>query len=104
MPETKLLPVHDLAADRESLETAAQILREGGLVAIPTETVYGLAANALDSDAVRRIYEAKGRPSDNPLIVHIAEVEDARALATEFPPAAQTLADVSKNRRSVEGR
>ena len=93
MPETKLLPVHDLAADRESLETAAQILREGGLVAIPTETVYGLAANALDSDAVRRIYEAKGRPSDNPLIVHIAEVEDARALATEFPLAAQTLAE-----------
>jgi L-threonylcarbamoyladenylate synthase len=54
---------------------AAHIIREGGLVAFPTETVYGLGANALDSDASRKIYEAKGRPSDNPLIAHVASVE-----------------------------
>ena len=64
--ETKVLP-----ADQRSLEEAAALLRAGQLVAFPTETVYGLGANALDKQAVLSIFEAKGRPSDNPLIVHI---------------------------------
>lgn len=74
---------------------AADILREGGLVAMPTETVYGLAANALDGKAVRRIFEAKGRPMDNPLIVHVAQVSDIARLrlVSQFPEKAQQLAD-----------
>ena len=56
----------------DDIQRAGDILRRGGLVAIPTETVYGLAANALDGEAVKKIYQAKGRPSDNPLIVHIS--------------------------------
>ena len=60
--------------DEELLE-GARILREGGLVAFPTETVYGLGANALDEEAARKIYEAKGRPSDNPLIAHVSSME-----------------------------
>ena len=57
----------------EDLREAAEVLRHGGLIAFPTETVYGLGANGLDEDAVRGIYQAKGRPSDNPLIFHIYE-------------------------------
>ncbi|MBQ9976468.1 MAG: threonylcarbamoyl-AMP synthase [Clostridia bacterium] len=64
----------------DELERAAEIIRGGGLVAFPTETVYGLGGNALDPDASRKIYEAKGRPSDNPLIAHVASVEDFEAL------------------------
>ena len=60
---------------------AAQIIKNGGLVAVPTETVYGLGADATNSDAARRIYEAKGRPSDNPLIIHIADPLDAEKYA-----------------------
>ena len=77
----------------EDTQVAAKILREGGLVAIPTETVYGLAANALDENAVRKIFVAKGRPSDNPLIVHISKVEEIEALVRDFPPEAQRLAE-----------
>lgn len=65
------------ASDAEILDRAAEILRSGGLVAFPTETVYGLGANALDAEAAKKIYAAKGRPSDNPLIIHIANVADA---------------------------
>ena len=71
---------------------AAELLRAGKLVAIPTETVYGLAANALDEAAVRRIFEAKGRPSSSPLIVHIADMAMARALAREWSSHAEALA------------
>ena len=60
--------------DEQVIAQAGNILKEGGLVAFPTETVYGLGANALDTKAAEKIYKAKGRPSDNPLIVHIAEV------------------------------
>ncbi len=74
------------------LETAAEALRAGKLVAIPTETVYGLGANALDEAAVRAIFEAKGRPATNPLITHVASVEDARQLAGEWPETADALA------------
>lgn len=74
------------------IRRAAQIIREGGLVAFPTETVYGLGANALDEVAVDRIYRAKGRPAESPLIVHAADVEMARTLVTEWPEAAADLA------------
>ena len=80
-----------LGAGKEGLVRALAILRDGGLVAVPTETVYGLAARADEDAAVARIYEAKGRPSFNPLIVHVASLEAARALA-EFSPSAEALA------------
>lgn len=76
-----------------SVSEAAKLLKAGELVAIPTETVYGLAANALDENAVRKIFEAKGRPQDNPLIVHIAELEMLPSLVTEIPDIAQRLAE-----------
>lgn len=76
----------------QTLEAPAQALREGRLVAFPTETVYGLGANAFDATAVEGIYRAKGRPSDNPLIVHLANVEDVWKVATAFPTIAQRLA------------
>lgn len=62
--------------DMEAIQKAGKILKEGGLVAFPTETVYGLGGNALDPKASMKIYAAKGRPSDNPLIVHIADIDD----------------------------
>src|SRR4029077_16207500 len=74
------------------ISEAAQLIRAGRLVAFPTETVYGLGANALDADAVRRIFEAKGRPSTSPLIVHVDSIGMARSLALEWPAAAETLA------------
>lgn len=80
-----------LRADAGGLARAAGILREGGLVAVPTETVYGLAARADSDEAVARIYAAKGRPSFNPLIVHVASLDQARGLA-EFSAAAERLA------------
>ena len=88
--QTKLLRPSE---DATALEQAGALLRAGEVVGIPTETVYGLAANALDPMAVARIFEAKGRPQDNPLIVHIADLESVKDIATEFPPEAQALAD-----------
>ena len=76
-----------------SIEKAGEILKKGGLVAFPTETVYGLGANALDEKAAAKIYAAKGRPSDNPLIVHIARMEDLPAVASEIPEKAKMLAE-----------
>ena len=75
-----------------SISEAAARLRAGGVVAFPTETVYGLGANALDAAAVQRIFELKGRPATSPLIVHAASVEMARGLVTEWPPLAEELA------------
>ena len=69
-----------LSTEAEDIREAGRIIREGGLVAFPTETVYGLGANALDGDAVRSVYAAKGRPSDNPMIVHIAMAEELEPL------------------------
>ena len=77
----------------DDIQTAGKILRRGGLVAIPTETVYGLAANALDGATVKKIYAAKGRPSDNPLIVHISQFSQLAPLVREVPEAAKELAD-----------
>lgn len=82
-----VLPADDPAA----IARAAAVLQAGGLVAFPTETVYGLGADALDAAAVRRIFAAKGRPTDNPLIVHVAEASQARALARTVPAAAERL-------------
>ena len=91
--ETKLLRVEDPKQNPQAIETAAAILRRGGLVAIPTETVYGLGASAFDEQAVANIYKAKGRPSDNPLIVHIASMETLPTLAREIPSGAYALAE-----------
>ncbi|KPM21301.1 translation factor Sua5 [Citromicrobium sp. RCC1885] len=81
-----------LAPDSTGIARTAQILRDGGLVAVPTETVYGLAARADSEDAVSRIFAAKGRPSFNPLIVHVSDVQQAEALVT-MEPRALALAD-----------
>src|SRR5713101_1660690 len=75
-----------------SIKEASERIRAGELVAFPTETVYGLGANALDAAAVAKIYELKGRPPASPLIVHAASIEMARALVTEWPPEAEQLA------------
>jgi len=85
---TPVLPGDDPAA----IGRAAELLRAGGLVAFPTETVYGLGADALDPIAVRQIFVAKDRPADNPLIVHVADVAAARALVREFPAVAERAA------------
>ena len=78
---------------KNELSEAAAMIRAGGVVVMPTETVYGLAANALDAEAVKKIYEAKGRQSDNPLIVHIANLSDWSTLVQSIPPKAKLLAD-----------
>jgi L-threonylcarbamoyladenylate synthase len=75
-----------------TVQEAVQILKRGGLVAFPTETVYGLGADALDAHALARVFEAKARPTFDPLIVHVADVEGARSLTTDFPPLAERLA------------
>ena len=77
----------------EEIQHAAALLRSGKLVAFPTETVYGLGANALDADAVARIFEVKGRPNTSPLIVHVCDREMAAKVAASWPPAAQMLAE-----------
>lgn len=91
---TKVIAITDKnhVKDEELLE-AAQILRDGGLVAFPTETVYGLGANALNEEAAKKIYAAKGRPSDNPLIAHISSMEELAALVSEIPDAGRLLAE-----------
>lgn len=84
-----------LGTSEKDINTAANFLKEGGVVAMPTETVYGLSADALNGDAVAKIFEAKGRPMDNPLIVHIADITDIKRLnlVAEFPQKAKQLAD-----------
>src|SRR5258708_4993311 len=74
-----------------AIEQAARLIRSGELVAFPTETVYGLGANALDPAAIERIYAAKGRPPTSPLIVHVSSVEMARSVAREWPDQAEKL-------------
>ncbi|MDZ7631579.1 MAG: L-threonylcarbamoyladenylate synthase [Gemmatimonadaceae bacterium] len=88
----RVFPVHPVSPDPETIADAAARLRVGELVAFPTETVYGLGANALDADAVARIYAAKGRPSYNPIIVHVPHTEAARRVVTSWPDAAARLA------------
>ena len=76
----------------QALREAGEVLRAGGLVAFPTETVYGLGGDALNPESARKIYTAKGRPSDNPLIVHIARMEDLKAIVRQVPGEALVLA------------
>ena len=78
--------------DEDVIREAGEVLKNGGLVAFPTETVYGLGADALKEEAAKKTYEAKGRPSDNPLIVHIAEYEDLKQIAVNIPPETDALA------------
>ncbi|MFO0844528.1 MAG: L-threonylcarbamoyladenylate synthase [Gemmataceae bacterium] len=90
---TPVLDVRSPEGLREGVARAAEVLRGGGLVAFPTETVYGLGANARKATAVRRIFRAKGRPPTNPVIVHVAEAEQARRLAADWPALADRLAE-----------
>lgn len=91
--ETIVKTITHTEEDKKIYEQAGKILRDGGLVAFPTETVYGLGADALDEKASAKIYAAKGRPSDNPLIVHIADVNALYDLASEVPEKALVLAE-----------
>lgn len=91
--QVRYLTVDPERPDAEIVRRAGDILRRGGLVAFPTETVYGLGANALDANAVRRIFAAKGRPTYDPLIVHVLNASAARAVAREWPEAADRLAE-----------
>lgn len=90
MTTTKVWEVGPTAADPQ-LQEAADLLREGGLVAFPTETVYGLGADARNTAAIEKVYAAKGRPSDNPLIVHIADPAALEGLVQPYPPLAAQL-------------
>lgn len=90
--KTELFSISDPAAQHTAVERAAAILRAGGLLGIPTETVYGLGANGLDEDAVRRIFLAKGRPQDNPLILHIPSADWLERYCREVPQTARELA------------
>lgn len=90
---TRVVQVDPVSPSVDDLAEAAEKLRAGELVAFPTETVYGLGANALDPEAVRDIFRAKGRPPTNPLIVHVASVDRARDLVTGWPDAAERLSE-----------
>lgn len=90
---TKYVTVDIENIDASSMEEAGRLIAEGELVAFPTETVYGLGGDALRREASAKIYEAKGRPSDNPLIVHIADFKDLKKVAKVVPPEARVLAD-----------
>jgi L-threonylcarbamoyladenylate synthase len=91
--KTRMIAVDRDAPEASAIEEAARALRQGDLVAFATETVYGLGANALDPEAVSRIFAAKGRPATNPLIVHVADVDGARSCVTDWPSEAQMLAE-----------
>lgn len=91
--DTKVIKIDSNHIDSREMTEAAEIIRQGGLVAFPTETVYGLGADALRPEASRKIYAAKGRPSDNPLIVHISRFADLVSIAREVPAQAKLLAD-----------
>lgn len=93
MVETLVLKVDPHRPELEKIRVAAEVLRKGGLVAFPTETVYGLGANALDGKAALRIFEAKDRPADNPIIVHVADKDDVYVLAEHVPEVAENLMD-----------
>lgn len=85
---TKIIKIDENNMDASLMDEAANIIKSGGIVAFPTETVYGLGANGLDEEAVKNIYKAKGRPSDNPLILHISEIEQLDPLVEEIPDLA----------------
>lgn len=91
--ETIIRKITNTIEDKETFQLAGEIIQKGGLVAFPTETVYGLGGDALNPDSSKKIYAAKGRPSDNPLIVHIATMDDLTPIVKEIPEAAKKLAD-----------
>lgn len=90
---TEIVKIDSNQIEEAKIQRAGRIIKEGGLVAFPTETVYGLGGDALQADSSRKIYAAKGRPSDNPLIVHIAEFEDLKKIVTGVPKEAELLAE-----------
>lgn len=90
---TKIVRMDSENIDPEIIKEAALIINKGGIVVFPTETVYGIGADALNDEAVDKIFKAKGRPQDNPLIVHIADVSELDALVKEVPESAEKLAD-----------
>jgi len=91
--ETTIVKINRKSPDKDLLKRAGELLAQGALVAFPTETVYGLGGDGLKADAAARIYAAKGRPSDNPLILHIADIEALKVLAVDIPELAYRLAD-----------
>lgn len=91
--ETKIIRLDEENIDQAAIEEAGRIIREGGLVAFPTETVYGLGGDALNAESSGKIYAAKGRPSDNPLIVHIADMDGLKEVTAKVPEAAFRLAE-----------
>lgn len=90
--KTKIVKIDKDNIDQKIIEEAGAIIKAGGLVAFPTETVYGLGGDALNKNSSKKIYEAKGRPSDNPLIVHIAKTEDIEKIAIDIPDVTYALA------------
>ena len=114
--ETKIaiIDLHNIKNSDNDIKKAAEIIKSGGLVAFPTETVYGLGGDGMNPDAARKIYAAKGRPSDNPLIIHIARAEDAEKytytsqvyykLAARFMPGPLTIVMNSKECVPMETR
>lgn len=90
---TQIIKIDENQIDREAIQKAGKILQQGGLVAFPTETVYGLGGDALNPNSSRKIYAAKGRPSDNPLIVHICRIEDLHKIVSQIPENARKLAE-----------
>ena len=91
--ETKVITIDRKNQDKALLMEAGRLLKEGALVAFPTETVYGLGGDGLQEDAAARIYAAKGRPSDNPLILHIADIQALEVLAVDVPELAYRMAE-----------
>ena len=91
--DTFVVSIDENNIDENALRKAGDIIRKGGLVAFPTETVYGLGGDALNPESSKKIYAAKGRPSDNPLIVHICRIEDLYTVADEVSEDAKKLID-----------
>jgi L-threonylcarbamoyladenylate synthase len=89
--KTLIIKMKKNKPSKEKIKIAAKIIAQGGIVAFPTETVYGLGANALNEKAVAKIFKAKGRPADNPIIVHVSSIEEAEKLASEINPTAKKL-------------
>lgn len=92
--KTRFFKIDSSDIDMKIISQCVEILKSGGTVAFPTETVYGLGANALDENAVKKIFKAKGRPVDNPLILHVTGMDDVEKYAHSIPPVAYTLAKV----------
>ncbi|MBM2820181.1 MAG: hypothetical protein HW410_1864 [Nitrosarchaeum sp.] len=91
--QTKILRINPITPQISKIRQASKIIKSGNLVAFPTETVYGLGANALDPKSIKKIFEVKGRPSDNPLIIHISDVADLGMLVVHIPDTAYKLID-----------